>query len=253
MLRALWSGATGMAAQQFNIDNISNNLSNVNTSGYKKQRVQFQDLYYQNLTIGNSAVVSIGSGVRVSGTDRNFRQGPLEKTDDPLSLAVEGQGFFTIVGPNGEDRYTRDGAFRLDSQGRLVTSQGYAVKIDGAGVIPSSAEELTVDKDGVIYGKVGGAFHQYGKIVLTMFPNPAGLEAVGSNLYRETTQSGTGVNTEPGQKGAGFVLSGYLENSNVEVVTEMVNLIVAQRAFELNSKSVEAADQMWAIANNIKR
>lgn len=253
MLRALWSGATGMAAQQFNIDNISNNLSNVNTSGYKKQRVQFQDLYYQNLTVGNSAVVSIGSGVRVSGTDRNFRQGPLEKTDDPLSLAVEGQGFFTIVGPNGEDRYTRDGAFRLDSQGRLVTSQGYMVKIDGAGVIPSSAEELTVDKDGVIYGKVGGTFHQYGKIVLTMFPNQAGLEAVGSNLYRETTQSGTGLNTDPGQNGAGFVLSGYLENSNVEVVTEMVNLIVAQRAFELNSKSVEAADQMWAIANNIKR
>ena len=253
MLRALWSGATGMAAQQFNIDNISNNLSNVNTSGYKKQRVQFQDLYYQNLTVGNSAVVSIGSGVRVSGTDRNFRQGPLEKTDDPLSLAVEGQGFFTIVGPNGEDRYTRDGAFRLDSQGRLVTSQGYMVKIDGAGVIPSSAEELTVDKDGVIYGKVGGTFHQYGKIVLTMFPNPAGLEAVGSNLYRETTQSGTGLNTDPGQNGAGFVLSGYLENSNVEVVTEMVNLIVAQRAFELNSKSVEAADQMWTIANNIKR
>jgi flagellar basal-body rod protein FlgG len=141
----------------------------------------------------------------------------------------------------------------LDSQGRLVTSQGYAVKIDGAGVIPASAEELTVDKDGVIYGKVGGAFHQYGKIVLTMIPNPAGLEAVGSNLYRETTQSGTGVNTDPGQKGAGFVLSGYLENSNVEVVTEMVNLIVAQRAFELNSKSVEAADQMWAIANNIRR
>ena len=253
MIRALWSGATGMAAQQFHIDNISNNLANVNTSGFKKQRVQFQDLYYQNMMMGNGSVASVGSGVRVSGTDRDFHQGPLERTDDPLSLAIEGQGFFTVIGPNGEDRYTRDGSFRLDSQGRLVNSQGYEVKMEGATSIPPAVEDLTVDKNGMIYGKIGGTYQEFGKVILTVFPNPAGLEGVGSNLYRESAQSGPAVSVEPGLEGAGFILSGYLENSNVEIVTEMVNLIVAQRAFELNSKAVEAADQMWAIANNLKR
>jgi flagellar basal-body rod protein FlgG len=253
MLRALWSGATGMAAQQFNIDNISNNLANVNTSGFKKQRVQFQDLYYQNLLMGKDAVASVGSGVRVGGTQRSFRQGPLERVDDPLALAIEGAGFFTIEGPNGEERYTRDGAFRLDSEGRLVTSDGYLVSVEGGGSVPGGTEELTVDKSGIIYGKLDGSFEEFGRIALTVFPNPAGLEAAGSNLFRESSQSGEGIKVEPGQEGAGSILSNYLETSNVEIVSEMVNLIVAQRAFELNSKAVETADQMWAIANNIRR
>ncbi len=242
-----------MAAQQFNIDNISNNLANVNTAGFKRQRVEFQDLYYQNLMVGGTGVASVGSGVRVGGTQRDFRQGPLERSDDPLSLAIEGEGFFTVLGADGGRHYTRDGSFRLDSQGRLVTSTGYPVSIRGGSAIPRGIEELGIDKLGVIRGKANGSFQELGQIALTMFANPSGLQAMGSNLYRETPQSGPATQVEPGQQGAGLILSGYIEKANVEIVTEMVNLIVAQRVFELNSKSVETADQMWAIANNIRR
>lgn len=253
MLRALWSGATGMAAQQFNIDNISNNLANVNTAGFKRQRVQFQDLFYQNLRTGRDTLASVGSGVRVAGTQRNFSQGPLERAGDPLSLAIEGEGFFTIEYPNGEYRYTRNGAFRLDSEGRLVTADGYPVRIEGGSTIPRGIQELTIYRDGTITGKLDDSFQEFGQIALTVFANPSGLEAVGSNLFRDTPQSGEGIQVEPGHEGAGSILAGYLETSNVEIVSEMVNLIVAQRAFELNSKSVETADQMWSIANNIRR
>ncbi|MGI6163491.1 MAG: flagellar basal-body rod protein FlgG [Bacillota bacterium] len=253
MLRALWSGATGMAAQQFNIDNISNNLANVNTAGFKRQRVQFQDLFYQNLRTGRDTLASVGSGVRVAGTQRNFSQGPLERAGDSLSLAIEGEGFFTIEYPNGEYRYTRNGAFRLDSDGRLVTSDGYPVRIEGGSTIPRGLQELTIDRDGTITGKLDDSFQEFGQIALTVFANSSGLEAVGSNLFRDTPQSGEGIQVEPGHEGAGSILAGYLETSNVEIVSEMVNLIVAQRAFELNSKSVETADQMWSIANNIRR
>lgn len=252
MIRALWSGATGMAAQQFNIDNVSNNLANVNTTGFKRQRVEFQDLYYQNLLLGNTEA-SVGSGVRVAGTQRDFRQGPLERVDDPLALAIEGQGFFAVEGFDGRQYYTRDGSLRLDGEGRIVTQSGYPVVIQGGSVVPQGTQELAVDKTGVIMGKVDGSYQEFGRIVLTMFPNPAGVQAVGSNLFSETPQSGEAIEVEPGREGSGSILSGYVEASNVEIVTEMVNLIVAQRAFELNSKSVETADQMWAIANNIKR
>ena len=253
MIRALWSGATGMTAQQFNIDNISNNLANVSTLGFKRQRVDFQDLYYQNILVGRNTAASVGSGVRAAGTYRDFQQGALEGCDDPLFMAIQGQGFFTIQGPDGNDYYTRDGSFRLDSQGRLVTAAGHYVKLRGGSPVPRNAGELSVDENGIIRARVGGSFQEFGQIVLTMFPNPAGLDAIGSNLYRETPQSGEGVEVRPGQQGAGTVLSGYIEKSNVEIVSEMVNLIIAQRAFELNSKSVETADQMWAIANNIRR
>ena len=242
-----------MAAQQFNIDNISNNLANVNTSGFKRQRVEFQDLFYQNLMMGKDATASVGSGVRASGTQRDFGQGPLESTQDPLSLAIEGLGFFTILGADGNLYYTRDGSLRLDGDGRLVTSSGYAVSVKGGGVMPRGVEDLSIDKQGIIRGKVNDSYREFGQIVLTIFSNPPGLESIGSNLYAETVQSGEGVQVEPGRLGAGLILSGYTEKANVEIVTEMVNLIVAQRAFELNSKAVETADQMWALANNIKR
>ncbi|HAF66845.1 MAG: flagellar basal-body rod protein FlgG [Bacillota bacterium] len=253
MIRALWSGATGMTAQQFNIDNIANNLANVNTTGFKRQRVDFQDLYYQNILVGRNTTASVGSGVRAAGTYRDFQQGALEKADDPLFMAIQGKGFFTIIGPDGNDYYTRDGSFRLDGQGRLVTATGHFVRLRNARPVPRDAQEISVDENGVIWAKVDGEFQAIGQIVLTVFPNPQGLHAIGSNLYMETPQSGEGDEVLPGQDGAGTVLSGYIEKSNVEIVTEMVNLIVAQRAFELNSKSVETADQMWAIANNIRR
>lgn len=253
MIRALWSGATGMTAQQFNIDNISNNLANVNTAGFKRQRVDFQDLYYQNIMVGRNSTASVGSGARVAGTYRDFQQGTIERCDEPLFVAIQGDGFFTIIGPDGNDYYTRDGSFRLDGQGRLVTATGHYVRLRNAQPVPRNAEELSIDENGVIWGKINGSFEDFGQIVLTVFPNPSGLHAIGSNLYRETPQSGEGIQVEPGEEGAGSVLSGYIEKSNVEIVSEMVNLIVAQRAFELNSKSVETADQMWAIANNIRR
>lgn len=253
MLRALWSGATGMNAQQMMIDTISNNLANVNTTGFKRQRVQFQDLYYQTLNLGRAQPISVGNGVRVGGTQRNFCQGNLERTDDPLNVAIEGEGFFAVETGDGEIRYTRDGSFRLDGEGRLVTSSGYPVVLEGGDTIPPNAEELGIDEKGVIYGKVDGALREFGRIVLTMFANPAGLESVGGNLYRKTPQSGEGNQVLPGEEGAGRIRGGYLETSNVEIVTEMVNLIIAQRAFELNSKTVETADQMWGIANNIRR
>jgi len=242
-----------MTAQQFLIDTISNNLANVNTTGFKRQRVQFQDLYYQSLLTGRGSRVSIGSGVRPQGTERNFRQGNLEKTDDPLNVAIEGQGFFVVEAADGERLYTRDGSFRLDVEGRVVTAGGYPVLMEGGTNVPREVTELGFDEHGILRGKVEGRVEEFGRLVISLFPNPPGLEALGGNLYRETSQSGTPQETLSGQEGAGSVLPGYLETSNVEIVSEMVNLIVAQRAFELNSKTVETADQMWGIANNIRR
>jgi len=253
VIRALWTGATGMSAQQFLIDNISNNLANVNTTGFKRQRVQFHDLYYQSLTGGQNKTMSVGSGVQVGGTCRDFGQGNFERTDDPLNVAIQGDGFFAVEFADGQLRYTRDGSFRLDAERRIVTSSGYPVFLEGGGAIPLEAEEVGIDESGVVYGKVNGTYQEFGRIVLTVFPNPAGLEAIGSNLFRETPQSGPGSQFNPGEEGAGRLVSGYVETSNVEIVTEMVNLIIAQRAFELNSKTVETADQMWGIANNIRR
>lgn len=242
-----------MAAQQFNIDNISNNLANVNTTGFKSQRVHFKDLYYQNLYAGGDQVISVGSGVRVGGTQRDFSQGPLEKCEDPLSLAIEGEGFFKVAGPGDQTYYTRDGSFRLDNQRRLMTASGYPVSIDGGNTIPRNIMDLSIDEEGLITGKIGDSYVEIGRIELAMFFNAAGLQAIGSNLYSETPQSGEAISVRPGEQGAGSLLPGYTEKSNVEIVSEMVNLIVAQRAFELNSKSVETADQMWAIANSIRR
>lgn len=252
MIRALWTGATGMKAQQFMIDTIANNLANVNTTGYKRQRVQFQDLYYETLNLGQSASLSVGSGTRVTSTDRSFRQGNIEKTEDPLNVAIEGQGFFAVRAGN-DTFYTRDGSFRLDGQGYICTSHGYRVVVDGASQIPGNVSDLEILTDGTIQGVVNGQRQKFGTIRLTIFPNPAGLEAVGGNLFRATETSGQGSQVTPGQSGSGILRGGYLETSNVEIVTEMVNLIVAQRAFELNSKTVETADQMWGIANNIRR
>lgn len=253
MLRALWTGATGMASQQLLVDTISNNLANVNTAGYKKQRVQFQDLYYETVAVGLGSTATLGSGSRVSATDRSFRQGNVERTDDPLSMAIEGQGFFAVETGSGT-AYTRDGSFRLDANGRLCTASGYTVVGDGGVIeVPAGVTEIEVTDDGIISGVVNGVRQDFATIRLFLFANPAGLEATGGNLYRATQLSGEAVEAIPGQDGAGLLRGGYIETSNVEIVTEMVNLIIAQRAFELNSKAVETADQMWGIANNVKR
>lgn len=253
MLRALWTGATGMASQQLLIDTISNNLANVNTTGFKKQRVQFQDLYYENIPVGISSTASVGSGSRTVATDRSFRQGNLEPTNDPLSVAIEGQGFFTVETSSGQ-AYTRDGSFRIDAEGRLTTAAGYLVTSDGDTIeVPEGATDVEIEESGVISGKVGAQLQEFGRLQVAVFPNTQGLEAVGGNLFKATQLSGEAVLHDPGQDGAGILRGGYIETSNVEIVTEMVNLIVAQRAFELNSKTVETADQMWGIANNVRR
>ncbi|HHY75585.1 MAG TPA: flagellar basal-body rod protein FlgG [Firmicutes bacterium] len=252
MLRALWTGATGMASQQLLIDTIANNLANVNTTGFKRQRVQFQDLYYENIPVGIASTAEVGSGSRVVSTDRSFRQGNLEPTDNPLSVAIEGPGFFTVETLTGT-AYTRDGSFRVDGQGRLVNASGYLVTSDGSPiVIPANATDLGISEDGIVFGRVNGRIEEFGRLQIAVFPNPQGLEASGANLFRVTPMSGEPELLTPGENGAGILLSGYIETSNVEIVTEMVNLIVAQRAFELNSKTIETADQMWGIANNVK-
>ncbi len=253
MLRALWTGATGMSSQQLLIDTISSNLSNVNTTGFKKQRVQFQDLYYETVSVGTASTATLGSGSRVSATDRSFKQGNVERTDDPLSIAIEGQGFFAVQ-TGGGVAYTRDGSFKLDANGRICTSAGYSVIGDGGVIeVPNGATEIEVTEAGSVSAVVNGLRQDLGPIQLFMFSNAAGLEATGGNLFKSTPLSGEAVEALPGQDGAGLLRGGYLETSNVEIVTEMVNLIIAQRAFELNSKAVETADQMWGIANNVKR
>lgn len=253
VLRALWTGATGMSSQQLLIDTISNNLANVNTTGFKKQRVQFQDLYYETVNVGQGSTATLGSGSRTVATDRSFRQGNVEETDDPLSVAIQGQGFFAVETGAGT-AYTRDGSFRVDGQGRLCTASGYTVPGDGGAIeIPAGAADIEIAENGTISAEVDGQRQDIGVLNLVMFANPAGLESTGGNLFRQTHLSGEANETLPGQDGAGLLRGGYLETSNVEIVTEMVNLIIAQRAFELNAKAVETADQMWAIANNVKR
>ncbi len=253
MLRALWTGATGMVSQQLMIDTISNNLSNVNTTGFKKQRVQFQDLYYETIPVGAGSSASLGNGSKVVATQRSFSQGNVEFTGDPLNIAIEGEGFFAVETPRGL-AYTRDGSFRLDGQGRLVTPAGYRLASTGSAFsIPQGASDIEVLENGEVTGFVNGSAQQFGRINLTMFRNPAGLEAIGGNLYLSTGVSGQPTQGSPGQAGAGLLRGSYLETSNVDIISEMVNLIVAQRAFELNSKTIETADQMWGIANNVKR
>ncbi len=251
MLRSLWSAAAGMYAQQLRVDTIANNLANINTPGYKRVRTEFQDLLYQQLA-GDAAgvTVEVGNGVRLSATNRIFIQGNLLETGNPLDLALEGDGFFVVNLPQGGRAFTRDGSFKLSSDGRLVTSEGYEVVMDGSGRMPEGTVEISVAADGTVSALVGGSDQprEVGTLRLATFPNPAGLAAIGHNLYRETRASG-----EARYGASARVVQGYLEAANVELVGEMVALIMAQRAYELNSRSVKAADEMLALANNLRR
>lgn len=261
MLRALYSSATGMQSQQLNLDVIANNLANINTTGFKKSKIEFQDLLYQNTRAAGAdqgagnllpTGLQIGHGSRAVATSRIFTTGELTQTGEKLDMAIAGDGFFEIQLPDGTQGYTRDGAFKVAADGRIVTSDGLAV-LSGFGTLDPTVKSITISQNGEITATKVDGQDSLGRIQLTRFQNPAGLEAIGSNLFRETQASGPPETGPAGENGFGEIAQGYLEMSNVKVVEEMVNLILAQRAYEVNSKAVQAADEMMQQSNNMKR
>ena len=259
MMRALYSAASGMIAQQYNMDTISNNLANVDTTGFKGNYAHFQDLIYQQLQapgapVGPSIVPvgqDVGLGVKVGSSEKLFTQGSLVQTSDPLDVAVEGDGFFQVTLPDGTTAYTRDGSFKEDASGAVVTADGYFIQPQIT--IPQNAISVQVGQDGTVTAQVPGSNQpqQLGQVTLARFVNNAGLEPLGTNLFRETAASGPPIVTQPGLNGAGILQGGYLENSNVQIVNEIVNMIVAQRAYEANSKAIGASDQRLQTAIQI--
>ncbi|MBX3436462.1 MAG: flagellar basal-body rod protein FlgG [Planctomycetaceae bacterium] len=265
MLRALYTSATGMKSQEMLIDVTANNLANVNTNGFKRSQLDFADLLYSTINAAGTEVAAgqqsptglqIGSGVRAVGTTKVFTTGTLEQTNNPLDVAIEGDGFLKVLLPTGEPRYTRDGALKLDSNGQLVNADGYLV--DGGVTIQDgvSLTKIRIGADGTITGIQAGASDTavpLGQLQLARFLNPAGLSSEGGNLYAPTPASGPEVLGTPGQNGLGTFLQGFLENSNVEVVTELISLITAQRAYEINSRAIRAGDEMLATTTDIVR
>ncbi len=263
MIRALYTSATGMSAQTIAIDNTANNLANVNTNGFKRGEVVFQDLLYYNQQVpGGTAAqglqtptgLQVGSGTRIAGVSKIFTPGALVNTQNPLDIAIEGDGFFQVVLPNGELRYTRDGAFRLNAQGNLVTSDGFLLTPQIT--IPPQAVSITIGSDGTVSVQNAGALNAttvLGQLTLVRFQNPAGLSAEGRNLFAETAASGAPIIATPGQNGVGFVRQGFLERSNVDVVTELIGLITAQRAYEFNTRAVRSADNILAATTDLIR
>jgi flagellar basal-body rod protein FlgG len=262
MMRSLWTAGSGMTAQQFNIDTIANNLANVNTAGFKKSRVDFQDLLYQSVRYAGTPVtqgaqiptgIQIGHGVRPVATQKIFTQGTFQQTDNPLDLVIEGEGFFQVLMPDGTVAYTRDGAFKMDGEGRLVTSDGFTLEPEI--LVPSNTVTVSVGTDGTVSAVLDGESEpqNLGSIELVRFVNPAGLQSFGRNLLLATAASGEPILGTPGLEGFGAIAQGYLEISNVGVVEEMVNMIIAQRAYETNSKAIQASDEMLQTANNLRR
>jgi flagellar basal-body rod protein FlgG len=253
MIRSLWTAKTGLEAQQFNVDVISNNLANVTTNGFKRQRAVFEDLLYQVLRQPGAQStqlnqvptgLQVGAGVRPVTTARIFTQGNLQQTGNSLDIGINGQGFFQVLRPDGTISYTRDGAFQLDNQGNLVTSTGY--QLEPAITIPPNTLTVTIGYDGTVTAVVAGnpLPAQIGTIQLANFVNPAGLQAIGENQFLETASSGAPLINQPGTNGLGQLNQGFVETSNVSVTEELVNLITAQRAFEINSRAVQTSDQM---------
>jgi len=263
MIRALYSAASGMTAQQLNVDSIANNLANANTTGYKMRRAQFQDLLYQSMvqpgsSAGQSTTVptglQLGLGTRAVSNEVIFTQGNFSQTDNPLDLVIQGNGFFQVRRPSGETAYTRCGTFHLDKEGSLVTADGDPVEPQIT--IPSGAQTITIAPDGTVSYVLAGqtSAQRAGQIQLAGFQNPGGLNSMGRSLYLPTDASGEPIVASPGgQEGLGTLLQGYEEQSNVNIVEEFINLIVAQRAYEANSKVVKAADDMYSQVNNIQR
>lgn len=262
MLRAMRTAASGMYAQKLNLDNIANNLANVNTTGFKKAKLEFQDVLYQVMRMAGATSeqgievpveLSIGYGTKPSATQTIFSQGNLINTGNPLDLAIQGDGFFIIEMPDGSNAFTRDGTFKINRDGDLVTTDGY--RLASSITIPSEAISVSIGVDGTVTVQNAGETEvtDVGQITLAKFINPAGLSAIGRDLFVQTTASGDFVEAIPGNEGLGQIRSGYTESSNVESVEEMVNMIVAQRAYEINSKAIQTSDDMMQIANNLKR
>lgn len=262
MLRSLYTSASGLAAQQYNLDVIANNLANVSTNGFKKSRANFEDLIYQTQreagtqTGSNSQLPSgtqVGLGVSVGTTSTQHTQGTLQNTGNPSDLALRGDGFFKVQLPDGSFAYSRAGNFQIDGTGKLVTQQGYAVQPDIA--IPTNRESVSIGPDGTVSVRLSGqtADQKVGQITISSFVNPAGLKAMGGNLYQVTTASGDAQEGTPGTQGLATIGSGMLEASNVDTVEEIVKMIIVQRAYDSNSKVIQAADEMLSTTNNIKR
>ncbi len=260
MLRALRTAALGMSAQQTSVDNTANNLANANTTGFKKSRVAFQDLLYQRIRAAGGedgaappATLQMGHGAIAVATVGTFTQGSLSETGNGLDLAVNGAGFFAVQMPDGSRSYTRDGAFTLTAEGTMVTQSGFA--LDPGIEVPPDALDVQIQADGTVRARLPGEPEpvELGQVELARFQNPAGLMAMGGNLFAQTEASGEPVVAPPGEDGLGTIQQGFLEASNVDVVQEMVDLIASQRAYELNSKMVQAGEEMLQIANGVKR
>lgn len=260
MFRSLSVAATGMNAQETKLDVISNNLANANTSGYKRQDAEFEDLLYQNIRSAAPTAaggvsptgVQVGAGSRVAATSRAFAQGAVQQTGNPLDVAIEGNGFLVVTRASGEVAYTRAGALKLDAQGRLVTSEGLA--LEPAITVPPDASRVTIGSDGTVSVVQAGQTtpNSVGQLQLATFPNPGGLIPIGHNLYEASAAAGDATTGVPGSEGRGSIMQGAIEGSNVEVVTEMIALIRTQRAYEVNSKVISAADEMLRRATEMK-
>ena len=261
MFRSLHIAATGMAAQQTQLEGVSNNIANANTNGYKKQRIDFQDLLYQTVRAAGTQTTAqtasptglqLGSGVRVVGTSRNFEQGNVLVTNNPLDVAIEGRGFFMVQQPDGTPAYTRAGALQKDAQGQLVTPEG--LLIEPPIVVPQDAVGVTIGADGTVNASLSGQPDpvNIGQLEIATYVNPAGLSAQGRNIFTATSASGEAQVGTPGSDGRGALLQGALERANVDVVEEMIGLISAQRAYEVNSKVVSAADEMLRAATQLR-
>jgi len=261
-MKALSTAATGMLAQQLNIDVISNNIANMNTTGFKRGRAEFQDLLYQNIErVGANSSdagtvvpsgIQVGVGVRTAGVYRITDQGSLQNTGNMFDIAINGRGFFRVQLPDGQDAYTRAGSFQVDQNGQIVTPEGFLVQ--GPQAIPQGAIDVTINEQGELLVKQDGQVNpaNLGQFELVIFPNEVGLEAIGGNMYMESQASGAAAVSTPGQAGYGTVFQGFLEQSNVNAVGEITSMISAQRAYELNSKVIQTADEMLQAANNLR-
>jgi len=262
MIKAMRTAASGMTAQQMNVDVIANNLANVNTTGFKKSKIEFQDILYQNLrsagsesAAGSTVPVSleVGYGTKPAATQRTFTMGSLQSTGNALDVAIEGSGFFQVQLPDGTIGYTRDGSFKMSADGQIVTSDGFYVQ--PSITIPSDATNISISPDGTVSVLVAGETEpqDLGQFETAKFVNAAGLQAIGHNLFTLSAASGDPVLGTPTLEGFGRLNQGYVEMSNVDIVDEMVNMIVAQRAYEINSKAIQTSEEMTQIANNLKR
>jgi flagellar basal-body rod protein FlgG len=258
MLRAFSTAATGMTAQQAIVDTIANNIANMNTTGFKRSQVGFQDLMYVKLQEAGAEAAAgvvaptgfeIGSGVKAASTTKVYTQGEQEKTDRPLDVSIQGDGFFQVTTPGGETRYTRDGSLHVDANGNVVTANGDLLGIS----VPAGAKSVSIAADGTVSVTTATGTSNVGSILLVRFMNPAGLSSEGNNLLAETAASGSPASGTAGQDGLGMLQQGFLERSNVQMVTELVNLIKAQRAYEINSRAIRAGDEMLTIASQLVR